>query len=100
VSVASNARLAFARTDSDGFEFGNTIHGTGSVTVEYGCRLQLSGTNDYSGGTVINGGTLAAYSATNLGSGESASWAGAAGCCWPGASTKSTRSQMADNWKF
>lgn len=48
----------------------NDISGTGKLTKEGSGTLRLMGSNTYSGGTQINGGTLAGDSATAFGSGD------------------------------
>ncbi|MCE9630594.1 MAG: autotransporter-associated beta strand repeat-containing protein [Planctomycetia bacterium] len=57
-SVVNDAALVFDRTDSYGGVVGNSISGSGGVTLTRGL-LTLSGSNSYSGGTVISSGTLA-----------------------------------------
>ncbi len=48
----------------------NTLSGSGSLVKTGTGELTLSGGNDYSGGTTINGGTLTADHADSLGSGD------------------------------
>ncbi len=56
-NVTDNSVLAFAR--SDGVTFAGTISGASGSLVQQGPGgLTLTGTNNYGGGTTINGGTL------------------------------------------
>jgi len=55
-NVLNNRGLDFNRTDA--FTFGGNISGTGSVTNDGTGALILTGNNNYSGGTVVNAGTL------------------------------------------
>jgi len=70
-AVTNNANLTFNRTDNYGGVIGNTIAGTGSVTLAGG-TLTLSGSNSYTGGTQINAGALKMGSATALGGSNAA----------------------------
>ncbi|MER3179194.1 autotransporter-associated beta strand repeat-containing protein [Salmonella enterica] len=53
-----------------GGDFDNNIGGTGSVVKSGDKTLTLSGTNSYTGGTTISGGTLVASNVDALGSGD------------------------------
>ncbi|HFD6133283.1 TPA: autotransporter-associated beta strand repeat-containing protein [Salmonella enterica] len=53
-----------------GGDFANNIGGTGSVVKSGDKTLTLSGTNSYTGGTTISGGTLVASNVEALGSGD------------------------------
>src|ERR1700752_1468725 len=55
-SVINNGTLAFNR--SDVVTVANNITGTGGLTQAGPGRLVLSGTNSYSGSTLVNAGTL------------------------------------------
>ncbi len=55
-NVTNNASLAFDR--SDNMTFGGTISGIGDVTKYGAASLTLTATNTYSGGTLIDDGTL------------------------------------------
>lgn len=57
VAVSSNANLVFKR--SDNLAMGGNISGGGALTQAGGGVLTLSGTNTYSGGTLVQAGTLA-----------------------------------------
>jgi fibronectin-binding autotransporter adhesin len=57
-TVTDNGRVLFNQPD-DG-TYAGVISGSGSVTKIGAGRLELTGTNTYSGGTVINEGTVAA----------------------------------------
>ncbi|HTW33897.1 MAG TPA: autotransporter-associated beta strand repeat-containing protein, partial [Rhizomicrobium sp.] len=68
VTIASGGNLDFVNSSAS--TFSAPISGTGSVTVDLASgSLALSGNNTYSGGTNIEGGTLAVSSHTNLGTG-------------------------------
>ena len=63
-NVTDNSVLAFNRSDS--VTFGGVISGTGSL-VDLGTgTLTLTGANTYTGGTIVNAGTLQAGSATGF----------------------------------
>ncbi len=70
-TVTINSGGATVDTNGNNVTFANAIgnNGTGSLTKSGTGTLTLNGANTYSGGTVINGGTLAAGSANALGSG-------------------------------
>ncbi|EDR3559156.1 autotransporter outer membrane beta-barrel domain-containing protein [Salmonella enterica subsp. enterica serovar Benue] len=53
-----------------GGDFANNIGGTGSVVKSGDKTLTLSGTNSYTGGTTISGGTLVATNVDALGTGD------------------------------
>ncbi|EDD2828287.1 autotransporter outer membrane beta-barrel domain-containing protein [Salmonella enterica subsp. enterica] len=53
-----------------GGDFANNIGGTGSVVKSGDKTLTLSGSNSYTGGTTISGGTLVATNVEALGSGD------------------------------
>ncbi|MBV9550623.1 MAG: autotransporter-associated beta strand repeat-containing protein, partial [Alphaproteobacteria bacterium] len=55
-NVADNAALAFNR--SDNITIGSVVSGTGSLTKLGNNVLTLTGTNTYTGGTIISAGTL------------------------------------------
>ncbi|MFV7406972.1 autotransporter-associated beta strand repeat-containing protein [Salmonella enterica] len=64
--VTDNATLEL-NTSGD---FANNIGGTGSVVKSGDKTLTLSGANSYTGGTIINGGTLVANNVEALGTGD------------------------------
>ncbi|EBH0963509.1 hypothetical protein FKA23_23850, partial [Salmonella enterica subsp. enterica] len=64
--VTDNATLEM----NTGGDFANNIGGTGSVVKSGDKTLTLSGTNSYTGGTTISGGTLVATNVEALGSGD------------------------------
>ncbi len=64
--VTDNATLEL----NTGGDFANNISGTGSVVKSGDKTLTLSGTNSYTGGTTISGGTLVANNVEALGTGD------------------------------
>jgi autotransporter-associated beta strand protein len=66
-NVSDNGTLAFDR--SDAVTFGGVVSGTGNLTQSGAGTLTLTGNNTYSGGTNLNGGTVAVNSDANLGTG-------------------------------
>jgi autotransporter-associated beta strand protein len=72
VGISDNGVIQFARTDSTTFP--NTISGTGSIDVQDGGTVTLTGANSYSGDTAIDLATLKAGSSTALGSGTALSF--------------------------
>ncbi|MIL94484.1 hypothetical protein B2G98_23920, partial [Salmonella enterica] len=64
--VTNDAVLAL----NTGGDFANNIGGTGSVVKSGDETLTLSGTNSYTGGTTISGGTLVATNVEALGTGD------------------------------
>ncbi|EJH0338949.1 autotransporter-associated beta strand repeat-containing protein [Salmonella enterica] len=64
--VTNDAVLAL----NTGGDFANNIGGTGSVVKSGDETLTLSGTNSYTGGTLISGGTLVATNVEALGTGD------------------------------
>ncbi|EIV1575706.1 autotransporter-associated beta strand repeat-containing protein [Salmonella enterica] len=64
--VTDNATLEM----NTGGDFANNIGGTGSVVKSGDKTLTLSGTNSYTGGTTISGGTLVATNVDALGTGN------------------------------
>ncbi|PZM25946.1 AIDA autotransporter-like protein ShdA [Salmonella enterica subsp. enterica serovar Derby] len=64
--ITDNATLEL----NAGGDFANNIGGTGSVVKSGDKTLTLSGTNSYTGGTTISGGTLVATNLEALGSGD------------------------------
>jgi len=69
-AVTNNGNLTFNRTDDYGGAFGNTIAGTGGLTLTGG-TLTLSGSNNYTGGNTISAGTLKMGSSWALGGSNS-----------------------------
>ncbi|OHH79575.1 AIDA autotransporter-like protein ShdA [Salmonella enterica] len=65
-NVTDNATLEL----NTGGDFNNNIGGTGSVVKSGDKTLTLSGTNSYTGGTTISGGTLVANNVEALGTGD------------------------------
>ncbi len=65
--ITNNGTLEFNRSDSLGV--GNVIRGTGAVQVDGG-TVTLSGANEYTGQTRINGGIVYVPGATGLGAGS------------------------------
>jgi fibronectin-binding autotransporter adhesin len=59
-TIANNGSLVFNRSDNiaQGTHFANTITGTGSLTQNGGGTLTLGQANSYTGGTIVNSGTL------------------------------------------
>jgi autotransporter-associated beta strand protein len=64
-NVTNSGELRFNRADT--FDFGGNISGSGFVTQAGSNVLTLTGTNTYTGGTAINGGTLRVLADNNLG---------------------------------
>ncbi|EGE9793495.1 autotransporter outer membrane beta-barrel domain-containing protein [Salmonella enterica] len=64
--VTDNATLEL----NTGGDFANNIGGTGSVVKSGDKTLTLSGTNSYTGGTTISGGTLVVNNVEALGTGD------------------------------
>ncbi|EAO1443652.1 autotransporter outer membrane beta-barrel domain-containing protein [Salmonella enterica subsp. enterica serovar Cannstatt] len=64
--ITDNATLEM----NTGGDFANNIGGTGSVVKSGDKTLTLSGTNSYTGGTTISGGTLVANNVEALGTGD------------------------------
>lgn len=64
--VTNNATLSLNRGDTV-LNVGNTIHGTGTLSVDGGGAVTISGNNDYSGSTLLNSGIAFLTSATGLG---------------------------------
>ncbi|ENL9312951.1 autotransporter outer membrane beta-barrel domain-containing protein [Salmonella enterica] len=64
--VTDNATLEM----NTGGDFANNVGGTGSVVKSGDKTLTLSGTNSYTGGTTISGGTLVATNVDALGTGD------------------------------
>ncbi|ENG6282126.1 autotransporter-associated beta strand repeat-containing protein [Salmonella enterica subsp. enterica] len=64
--VTDNATLEM----NTGGDFANNVGGTGSVVKSGDKTLTLSGTNSYTGGTTISGGTLVATNVDALGTGN------------------------------
>jgi len=71
VPISDNGVIQFARTDTTTFP--NTISGTGSIDVQDGGTVTLTGNNSYTGDTAIDAATLKAGSSTALGSGTALS---------------------------
>jgi autotransporter-associated beta strand protein len=67
-SFVNNGSLIFARSDT--FTFGKSIAGIGNVIQDGPGTTVLSGTNTYSGGTVVELGTLVVDSPQALGTGD------------------------------
>ena len=63
--IVDNGSLVFARSN---YAYGETISGAGNLTQSYSA-LTLSGSNSYSGGTFITGGTIIATNAYAIGTG-------------------------------
>jgi autotransporter-associated beta strand protein len=68
--VTNNATLSIARGDSL-LNVGNTIHGTGVLSVDVIGAVTISGNSDFSGATLLNSGVTFLTSATGLGSSAS-----------------------------
>ncbi|ECY3933822.1 AIDA autotransporter, partial [Salmonella enterica subsp. enterica serovar Kentucky] len=64
--VTDNATLEL----NTGGTFDNVISGSGQVVKSGDDTLTLSGSNTYTGGTLINGGTLVASNVEALGTGD------------------------------
>jgi autotransporter-associated beta strand protein len=65
VPISDNGVIQFARTDTTTFP--NQITGTGSIDVQDGGTVTLTGNNSYTGDTAIDAATLKAGSSTALG---------------------------------
>ena len=65
--VTNNATLSIARADT-ALNFANTVHGTGTLSIDGGGAVTISGNSDYSGPTLLNNGITYLTSATGLGS--------------------------------
>src|SRR5699024_3525875 len=63
--VMDNGNLTFMR--SDAMTYAGAIHGTGTVEVQGGGTITLTGSGDYSGGTRVEAGTLIATTPDALG---------------------------------
>jgi fibronectin-binding autotransporter adhesin len=70
VSIGAGGNLDFVNSSSS--TFSAPISGDGSVTVDLGSTstISFSGSNNYAGGTNIEGGTLQVSGASNLGTGS------------------------------
>ncbi|MFM8497300.1 MAG: beta strand repeat-containing protein [Planctomycetia bacterium] len=82
-TIANNGSLVFNIGDSQ--TLFRPVAGTGSFTKAGAGNLTLSGTNAYSGGTVISSGTLAVAGPANIGTGT-VSFTGASGLTVTGSS--------------
>ncbi|MGI4721534.1 MAG: autotransporter-associated beta strand repeat-containing protein [Janthinobacterium lividum] len=69
-NIVNNASLAINRFDN--LSLGNTISGTGNLIKDGANTLTLTGTNNYSGGTVLENGTLSVSQDANLGQADGA----------------------------
>ncbi|EOY5689923.1 fibronectin-binding autotransporter adhesin ShdA [Salmonella enterica subsp. enterica] len=65
VTIAENAKLALSQGTLD-----NNVTGEGQIVKSGSDELIVTGDNNYSGGTTISGGILAAKDAASLGSGD------------------------------
>ncbi len=65
-SVTNSAKLSFSRLDN-ALVVPNEIHGSGSVSYDGGGTVTVSGTNDYTGGTLVNLGIVNVQNAFGLG---------------------------------
>ena len=65
--VTNNATLSLNRSDTV-LNVGNTIHGSGALSIDGGGAVTISGNSDYSGSTLINAGIVYLTSGTGLGS--------------------------------
>jgi fibronectin-binding autotransporter adhesin len=63
--IVNNAALVIDRSGT--ILLDGTISGTGSLTKRGGGLLELTGTNSYGGGTIIDGGTVRVFSDAGLG---------------------------------
>jgi len=68
-TITNNATLIYKRSDS--FGVADVIAGTGVLRQEGTGTLTLSGSNTYTGATIVNSGTLAISSDANLGTAPS-----------------------------
>jgi autotransporter-associated beta strand protein len=66
-AVTLNAGGGIVDTNGNNATFASTVSGAGGLTKTGTGTLTLGGTNTYSGGTAINGGTLAISADNNLG---------------------------------
>ena len=67
--VTNNGAISINRADTT-LNVGNTIHGTGSLSIDGTGSLTLSGNSDYTGASAINSGIVFLTSSTGLGSGS------------------------------
>jgi autotransporter-associated beta strand protein len=67
ITVAAGGTLGFNRTDGYGGAFANAISGSGAIRLLAG-GLSLSGTQTFSGATIVSAGTLSASAAALQGS--------------------------------
>ena len=65
--VTNNARLSFSRSDAGGLVVANPIHGSGAVSFDGSGTVTITGTNDYTGATLINSGIENLQSSAGLG---------------------------------
>ena len=65
--VTNNAILSLNRGDNS-LNLANTIHGTGTLSVDGSGSVTISGNSDYTGPTLLNSGVTFLTSATGLGS--------------------------------
>ena len=70
-AIVNNATLAFNRSDTltQGVNFASTISGSGNVIQAGSGTTILSGSNSFSGGSIVSSGTLQIGNANALGSG-------------------------------
>jgi len=73
-NVQTEGRLAFNRSDDT--TYAAAITGAGDVAIVGSGRLTLTGSNDYTGGTVLGNGRLAVGSAAAIGSAGTITFAG------------------------
>jgi autotransporter-associated beta strand protein len=66
-TVTNNATLSLNRGDT-ALNVGNSIHGTGTLSIDGSGSVTISGNSDYSGSTLINSGIAVLTSGTGLGS--------------------------------
>ena len=76
--VTNHATISFNRADA-ALVVGNAIHGPGTISVDGGGSVNITGNSDYTGNTLLNQGILNLQSATGLGAASSAVLAGSDG---------------------
>lgn len=94
-TITNNGTLTFNRNNAvtQGTHFANTIGGTGVVVQSGNNTLTLAGTNNYSGGTTLNAGTIA-FGNGSLGSSGNVTFAGTSTLQWSSGNTQDVSSRV------